>query len=206
MRHGGGALAAPLDARRARLPVRPLRRPPPAAGGGERAVHRGRARPASRRRRVPPRGGPHDRRRGAGARAGRRGLAGGVPGRERAARGQDARLGRRGGARGGGAPRGEWGRSLALPGVESRPWQLAGLAVVWLAMALPVLRAATLRPGRLDLALLGVRVALLAGLRGSYGRRGPAFWLSPLADPATAACLTLGALRPRREWRGRTYP
>jgi len=99
----------------------------------------------------------------------------------------------------------EWGRSLALPGVESRPWQLADLAVVWLAMALPVLRMATLRPGRLDLALLGVRVALLAGLRGSYARRGPAFWLSPLADPATAACLTLGALRPRREWRGRTY-
>jgi dolichol-phosphate mannosyltransferase len=99
----------------------------------------------------------------------------------------------------------EWGRSLALPGVESRPWQLADLAVVWLAMALPVLRAASLRPRRLDLALLGVRVALLAGLRGSYARRGPAFWLSPLADPATAACLTLAALRPRREWRGRTY-
>jgi dolichol-phosphate mannosyltransferase len=99
----------------------------------------------------------------------------------------------------------EWGRSLALPGVESRPWQLADLAVVWLAMGLPVLRAASLRPGRLDLALLGVRVALLAGLRGSYVRRGPAFWLSPLADPATAACLTLAALRPRREWRGRTY-
>jgi dolichol-phosphate mannosyltransferase len=100
----------------------------------------------------------------------------------------------------------EWGRSLALPGVESRSWQLADLAVVWLAMALPVLRAASLRPRRLDLALLGVRVALLAGLRGSYARRGPAFWLSPLADPATAACLTLAALRPRREWRGRTYP
>jgi dolichol-phosphate mannosyltransferase len=100
----------------------------------------------------------------------------------------------------------EWGRSLALPGVESRAWQAADVAVVWLAMGLPVLRALAGRPRRLDVALLAVRCALLAGLRGTYARRGPAFWLSPLADPLTAACLTLAVLRPRREWRGRTYP
>jgi dolichol-phosphate mannosyltransferase len=100
----------------------------------------------------------------------------------------------------------EWGRSLALPGVEPRAWQAADVAVVWLAMGLPVLRALALRPRALDLALLAVRCALLAGVRGTYARRGPAFWLSPLADPATAACLTLAVLRPRREWRGRTYP
>jgi len=98
----------------------------------------------------------------------------------------------------------EWGRSLSLPGVEPRAWQLADLSVVWLTMALPILRLR--RPRRLDLALLALRVALLAALRGAYARRGPAFWLSPLADPATAACLTLAVLRPRREWRGRTYP
>ena len=100
----------------------------------------------------------------------------------------------------------EWGRSLALPGVEPRAWRAADLAVVWLAMALPVLRTLAGRPRRLDLGLLAVRCALLAGLRETYARRGPAFWLSPLADPATAACLTLAVLRPRREWRGRTYP
>ena len=99
----------------------------------------------------------------------------------------------------------EWGRSLALPGVEPRAWQGADLAVVWLTMALPELRALAGRPRPLDLALLAVRCALLAGLRGTYARRGAAFWLSPLADPATAACLTLAVLRPRREWRGRTY-
>jgi dolichol-phosphate mannosyltransferase len=99
----------------------------------------------------------------------------------------------------------EWGRSLALPGVEPRAWQAADVAVVWLAMGLPVLRALAGRPRPLDLALLAVRCALLAGLRGTYARRGAAFWLSPLADPATAACLTLAVLRPRREWRGRTY-
>jgi len=100
----------------------------------------------------------------------------------------------------------EWGRSLALPGVEPRAWQAADVALVWLAMALPVLRALAGRPRALDLGLLAVRFALLGGLRGAYARRGPAFWLSPLADPATAACLTLAVLRPRREWRGRTYP
>ena len=99
----------------------------------------------------------------------------------------------------------EWGRSLALPGVEPRAWQAADVAVVWLAMALPVLRILSARPRALDVALLAVRCALLAGLRGSYSRRGPAYWLSPLADPLTAACLTLAVLRPRREWRGRTY-
>jgi dolichol-phosphate mannosyltransferase len=100
----------------------------------------------------------------------------------------------------------EWGRSLALPGVEPRSWQAADVAVVWLAMGVPVLRLLTGRPRALDLALLAVRCALLVGLRGTYGRRGPAFWLSPFADPATAACLTLAVLRPRRVWRGRTYP
>jgi dolichol-phosphate mannosyltransferase len=68
-----------------------------------------------------------------------------------------------------------------------------------------VLRLAAGRPTRLDLALLAVRAALLGGLAGAYTRRGAPFWLSPLADPATAVRLTLSALRPPRTWRGRTY-
>jgi dolichol-phosphate mannosyltransferase len=99
----------------------------------------------------------------------------------------------------------EWGRSLALPDVTPAAWQAADLAVVWLAMALPPLRLAAGRATRLDLALLTVRVALLSGLAGSYTRRGAPFWLSPLADPATAVRLTMSALRPARTWRGRTY-
>jgi dolichol-phosphate mannosyltransferase len=99
----------------------------------------------------------------------------------------------------------EWGRSLALPDVTPAPWQAADLAVVWLAMALPVLRLAAARPTRLDLVLLAVRAALLAGLAGTYTRRGAPFWLSPLADPATTVRLTVSALRPARTWRGRTY-
>jgi len=99
----------------------------------------------------------------------------------------------------------EWGRSLAYADVTSAAWQAADLAVVWLVLALPVLRAAAWRPARLDLALLAVRAALLGALARSYTRRGAPFWLSPLADPATAVRLTVSALRPAREWRGRTY-
>jgi dolichol-phosphate mannosyltransferase len=100
----------------------------------------------------------------------------------------------------------EWGRSLALPDVTPPAWQAADLAVVWLTMALPVVRAVARRPTRLDLALLGLRCALLGPLASAYARRGAAYWASPLADPATAVRLTLSALRPARTWRGRTYP
>jgi dolichol-phosphate mannosyltransferase len=99
----------------------------------------------------------------------------------------------------------EWGRSLALPDVTSPAWQAADLAVVWLAMALPAARLLAGRPRRVDVALLAVRVALLGPLRGAYARRGLPYWLSPVADPATAVRLTQSALRPTRVWRGRRY-
>ena len=99
----------------------------------------------------------------------------------------------------------EWGRSLAMPDVTPPAWQAADLAVVWLALALPVLRAAAGRAGPLDGALLALRWAVLAALARSYARRGPAFWLSPLADPAVALRFTQSALWPTREWRGRRY-
>jgi dolichol-phosphate mannosyltransferase len=100
----------------------------------------------------------------------------------------------------------EWARSIALADVTPPAALAADVAVVWLAQGLPVLRLLAGRPGRLDLALLALRLALLPALAGSYARRGPAFWLSPLADPVAAAALTKGAARPARTWRGRTYP
>ena len=99
----------------------------------------------------------------------------------------------------------EWGRSIAVADVEPPAWRAADAAVVWLAMALPVLRLATGRARPLDWLLLAVRGALLGALARSYERRGAAFWLSPLADPATAARLTWSSLWPSRTWRGRTY-
>ena len=100
----------------------------------------------------------------------------------------------------------EWSRSIALADVTSPPWLVADVAVVWLAQGLPVLRLLAGRARGLDLALLALRLALLPALAGSYARRGPAFWLSPLADPVAAAALTRAAVRPARTWRGRTYP
>jgi dolichol-phosphate mannosyltransferase len=99
----------------------------------------------------------------------------------------------------------EWGRSLAMPGATPAGWQAADLAVVWLALGLPPVRIALGRAGPLDGALLALRCAVTAGLARSYARRDGAFWLSPLADPATAVRFTLSALRPARSWRGRSY-
>jgi dolichol-phosphate mannosyltransferase len=94
----------------------------------------------------------------------------------------------------------EWGRTIAAADVTPARWQAADLAVVWLVLALPVLR-----PSRLGFALLALRWAVVAALRGSYARGGPGLWLSPLADPLAATRLTLSTLRPARAWRGRTY-
>lgn len=101
----------------------------------------------------------------------------------------------------------EWARrSLALPDVTSPAWRAADAATIWLVQGLPVLRLLTGRATRLDRVLLALRAAVLAASVPAYTRRGLPFWLSPLADPLAALALTLGAVAPRRTWRGRTYP
>ncbi|XRQ12576.1 glycosyltransferase [Actinomadura welshii] len=99
----------------------------------------------------------------------------------------------------------EWGRSIALRDVTSAGGLAADLAVVWLTLALPVLRLAAGRPAPLDLGLLVQRLLLTAALRGSYARPGAGLALSVLLDPLTAVRLTWSVLRPARTWRGRTY-
>jgi dolichol-phosphate mannosyltransferase len=98
-----------------------------------------------------------------------------------------------------------WGRSLPMPDVTSRRWQVLDLAVVWLVVALPLPRLVTGRGDRLDAALVVVRLGLLAALAPAYRDRGPWWWLSPVADVPVALRLTAGTLRPGRTWRGRTY-
>lgn len=99
----------------------------------------------------------------------------------------------------------EWGRSLPMPDVTEPIDQAADLAVVWLVMALPVIRVLARRSTALDKILLAVRFGLVAALRTAYTDGGPALWLSWLADPATAVRLTQSAVRPVRTWRGRVY-
>jgi len=99
-----------------------------------------------------------------------------------------------------------WGRSLALPGVEPRSRQLADLAVIVLAQALPLPRILLRRGDLLDVGLLAARLGTLAGTRTAYEKTDPAYWLSPLADLASSTAIARGiARRGRQTWRGRTY-
>ncbi|MCU1362137.1 MAG: putative glycosyltransferase [Ilumatobacteraceae bacterium] len=98
-----------------------------------------------------------------------------------------------------------WGRSLALPGVESRNRQLLDLAIVVLTQALPLPRLLLRRGDVLDVALAAMRLGTLAGTRDAYCRRGLAYWTSPAADAVAVAALLRGILAPRQPWRGRAY-
>ncbi len=98
-----------------------------------------------------------------------------------------------------------WGRSLPMPDVTAPAAQVADLAVVWLAQALPLVRLVTGRGDALDVTLLAVRIGTLVGTRRAYRAPGLTYWLSPLLDLPVAARLTAGAVRPSRSWRGRTY-
>lgn len=100
----------------------------------------------------------------------------------------------------------EWGRSLPLADVTGAGWKALDLAVVWLALALPLPRLATRRGDALDVALAAMRLGVLAATTPAYRERGPAWWASPVADLAAAARLTAATLRPETTWRGRTYP
>jgi dolichol-phosphate mannosyltransferase len=103
-----------------------------------------------------------------------------------------------------------WSRSLALPGVEPRSRQLAGLAVVVGAQVLPVALLTTSlarrrRPHVVEVIGVAFRLGTLGGTRRAYTAGGPAYWASPLADAAAAAALVRGIVRRHQTWRGRTY-
>ncbi len=99
----------------------------------------------------------------------------------------------------------EWGRSIAMADVTAAPAQALDLSVVWLCLVAPPVRLLARRATWLDRVLLALRLLVLASLARVYTKRGAAFWLSPLLDPLCAARLTFSAIRPRRQWRGRSY-
>ena len=98
-----------------------------------------------------------------------------------------------------------WGRSLALPGVETTSRQIVDLAVIAVTQALPIPRLALGRGDVLDAALVAIRLGTLNGTRSAYERADVAYWLSPLADPLSAVAIARGIVRRRQTWRGRTY-
>ncbi len=113
----------------------------------------------------------------------------------------------------------EWGRSLDLK--DASPWgQIWGDCLFLLAtQALPLVLLITLVAAQawrwespLVWACLGLngflvmlRIAVLAGIQGSYGHKAWSFWLSPLADPLAVLRIILSAGSRPRSWRGRSY-
>ena len=101
----------------------------------------------------------------------------------------------------------EWGRSIALPDVTPPAWQAADLAVVWLGDGAAASCAAggrspaPARPGAARRAAGAAGAAVAAPTRAAARRSGSR--RSRTRPPRVR--LTLSALRPRREWRGRVY-
>lgn len=98
-----------------------------------------------------------------------------------------------------------WGRSLMGPGLYGGFRTASDVALLWLAMALPLPRLLARRGTVLDVALLAMRLGIHGAMARSYRPRGLPYALAPLADLPVVGWLTWCALRPSRTWRGRTY-
>ena len=99
-----------------------------------------------------------------------------------------------------------WGRSLALPGVESPVRQLRDLAMLVLTMVLPLPRLLSGRGDVVDVALVAIRWGTLVGTRPAYKAAGAGYWASPLADGVAVAALGRCIISPDQRWRGRSAP
>jgi dolichol-phosphate mannosyltransferase len=103
-----------------------------------------------------------------------------------------------------------WGRSIALPGVETPARQWRDLAMVVVTQAAPLPRILSGRGDLIDLGLLALRLGTLVGTRRAYTSARNrsdrlAYWASPLADPIAALAIARGILNPRQQWKGRVY-
>jgi dolichol-phosphate mannosyltransferase len=98
-----------------------------------------------------------------------------------------------------------WGRSIGLPGIESRPRRLADVAVLALVMPLPQVRLLARRFDFVDALLVAVRLGTLVGTSRAYSRRGAPYWLSPFGDLPAVVAVGLSGIGRRSAWRGRPY-
>ena len=113
----------------------------------------------------------------------------------------------------------EWGRSFDLTDATSAVRQVTDVAFILLVQGIPLLiwigwfafgrGTPAIGPLRVLLGvngvLLGIRALMTFAISGSYEKRGPLFWLSPLSDPLAAFRLVLSSARRPRTWRGRAY-
>ncbi len=98
-----------------------------------------------------------------------------------------------------------WGRSIGLPGVESRGRQLCDVITLALTLPLPLLRLMSGRADPVDLIAIVARLGTLTGTATAFSRRDAAYWLSPLADLVAVAAVTKSMLVRTHTWSGRTY-
>ena len=96
-----------------------------------------------------------------------------------------------------------WGRSLGLPGVDGVGRRLLDVAVLALAMPVPLWRLLIGRADPIDVVAIALRAGTLVGTRRAFARTGPAHWCSPLADVVSVASLAIAVLPRRQRWRGR---
>jgi dolichol-phosphate mannosyltransferase len=113
-----------------------------------------------------------------------------------------------------------WPRSLNMRDATTPGWRVTDALTLLLGQALPIIVLLALLGDRIlgggtsinasvatalltvNGALFAVRVLLLAATARSFERRGAGFWLSPLADPATALRVAGTMFTRSREWRG----
>jgi dolichol-phosphate mannosyltransferase len=112
-----------------------------------------------------------------------------------------------------------WPRSLNMRDATPAAWRALDAMVLVLGQALPVpllMALAALCGGgvggvgsrafvalaAVNYLLLALRVLLLGATARSFAPRGTPFWLSPLADPATALRVAATMFTRPREWRG----
>jgi dolichol-phosphate mannosyltransferase len=110
-----------------------------------------------------------------------------------------------------------WPRSLNLRDATPPRWRWLDALFLLLAQALPLpvlLLLALLMPSgavppwlaaalaAVNGALLLVRLLLAVATAHSFARRGAAYWLAPLADPAAVLRVVATMIRPPGEWRG----
>ena len=114
-----------------------------------------------------------------------------------------------------------WPRSLNMRDATGARWRWLDALFLLLAQALPLpllvllaaagegtgaARPVVLALAAVNAALLAVRLLLSLATAHSFARRGLAYWLAPLADPAAVLRVVETIIRRPREWRGDVRP
>jgi dolichol-phosphate mannosyltransferase len=110
----------------------------------------------------------------------------------------------------------EWGRSIDLKDATTLGRQLGDIALIGLTQGVPIILLIAWVLGAVqggtstalllvNVALIGIRVALSGALAQSYSERHWTYWLSPIADPLAVVRVIMSSLMRKKSWRGRQF-